>query len=227
MATVSGEPALRVNGTDYAGTDELCVPLTGEADRHERRAARGGGCSLAALAAVSFLINCQPSEPFLSQYLVEDKNLTTAQLDSRVWPVDTYGAFLFMLPAGVLAESIGYRRVILLGLLCREATRLLLLFGEGVPAMAFMQLTYAAATCVNTVYWAYVYMALPPSCFGRGTAVVMSAWHGGNVLGSLVGQVRRYGRLSVARSPPSQSNDTGVALWSLAWRSDFGQLPVR
>ena len=205
---------------------------------------------LVLLAAVGFCINCQPSEPWLSQYLVDGKGLTDQQLDDDVWPYDTYGAFLFMLPVGLLAESVGYRPVIFGGLCCREATRLLLLFGEGVrarpgalivaparlvsprlvcggtrllrsgaearvrrrdrpclgphpghplpsarpacQAMAAMQLTYAAATCVNTVYFAYVYMVLEPHQFKLGTAVIMSAYHFGNVVGSLVGQGMVY-----------------------------------
>ena len=40
----------------------------------------------------------------------------------------------------------GYYVVILGGLLARQATRLLLLYGEGVVPMMIMQATYAAAT---------------------------------------------------------------------------------
>lgn len=61
------------------------------------------------LCAVPFLTSCKPSEAFLSVYLtqpVEDggKGLSSAQLNEQVWPYDTYGAFVFMLPAGYLAE---------------------------------------------------------------------------------------------------------------------------
>ena len=74
------------------------------------------------LCAVPLLISCKPSEAFLSVYLTQPvaeggKGLSSAQLNEQVWPYDTYGAFAFMLPAGYLAEVLGYRAVILLGLL--------------------------------------------------------------------------------------------------------------
>ena len=70
---------------------------------------RRPGSLLLRLCAVPLLTSCKPSEAFLSVYLtqpVEDggKGLTSAQLNEQVWPYDTYGAFVFMLPAGYLAE---------------------------------------------------------------------------------------------------------------------------
>ena len=111
--------------------------------------------SLFLLCAVGFFVNFQPSEPFLTQFLLENKNLSEADLDTYVcnaepsvlclasilrfggvcryvWPVDTYGSFLFLLPVGLLAEKIGYLKVILLGVLAREATRMILLFADSV-----------------------------------------------------------------------------------------------
>lgn len=67
------------------------------------------------------------------------KGLTHQDLNDDVWPYDTYGSFLLLLPMGVLADYMGYRFVIFGGLLCREATRLLLIFGSGLPQMSLMQ----------------------------------------------------------------------------------------
>ena len=36
------------------------------------------------LCAVGFFVNCQPSEPFLARYLMDDKGLTEAELDNYV-----------------------------------------------------------------------------------------------------------------------------------------------
>ena len=50
-----------------------------------------------------------------------------------------------LLPLGLAAESIGCRPVILIGLVCREATRALLIFGDQTWQMALMQVAYGAA----------------------------------------------------------------------------------
>lgn len=144
---------------------------------------------IVSLCAVGFLVNCQPSEAYLTHYLEHVKQLTPEQLDNDVWPYDTYGSFAFLIPIGIVAEVWGYRVAIGAGLLCREATRLLLLFTSSVQTMALMQLTYAGATAANTVYFAYVYMSVPPHQYLRVTCWIHMSYYLGNALGSLLGQL--------------------------------------
>ena len=144
---------------------------------------------LVRVCLVGFFINCQPSEPFLTKYLETDKNLTEAQLDNEVWPYDSYGSFLFLPLVGLLADGVGYRSTILLGLLARQGTRVLLLFGQGVRLMAVMQVTYALATSVNTVYLAYAFVVVEPKVFPLAAAAMHAASHAGNFFGSVTGQL--------------------------------------
>ena len=53
-------------------------------------------------------------------------------------------------PLGFLAESLGYRLTVGLCIACREATRVLLIYGSGVRAMAAMQGTYAVAAGMHS-----------------------------------------------------------------------------
>eukprot|EP00050_Salpingoeca_kvevrii_P011102 m.12729 g.12729 ORF g.12729 m.12729 type:complete len:915 (-) comp3257_c0_seq2:161-2905(-) len=141
------------------------------------------------MALVGFFFSLQPSEPYLTKYLEQDKHISDHDLDKYVWPSDTYASFALLLPIGIIAELVGYRATIGVGLVLREATRLILLFGDGVAWMSIMQVTYAAATGINTVYFAYVFMVLDASHFQRGTAIVHAAIHAGNALGSALAQL--------------------------------------
>jgi len=141
------------------------------------------------LCLIGFFVNCQPSEAFLTRYLEEVKGLDERTLDNYVWPYDTFGSFLFYIPTGILAEQYGYAYTIFLGLLFRELTRVILIFCEGTTWMAIMQMTYAGATTVNSVYFAYSFLVLGPQYFKVGTALMMAFYHGGNVLGSIIGQL--------------------------------------
>ena len=109
--------------------------------------------ALQRLCAVAFLLNCQPSEPYLTEYMHEVKGLSTFQINDRVYPWWTWSSFAALLPAAALAEepAVGYRAVVLGGVALREATRALLVFGRGVSAMAAVQCTYGVATGVNAV----------------------------------------------------------------------------
>ena len=60
-------------------------------------------------------------------------------LPPQVWPADNWGTLVFFAVVGPLAERVGYRTVIMGGVLLRLVTRLLLLFATGVPMMAIMQ----------------------------------------------------------------------------------------
>ena len=131
------------------------------------------------LALLGFLVNCKPSEPFLTQYLLTNKHISSDDLEAHVYPWSTIGSFLLLLPAGLAAEHFGSRRVIFCGLLCREATRVLLILGEGGPAMAAMQLSYAGAVAVDAVYFAHIFAAAPPSAYAALTSIVYAAYHGG------------------------------------------------
>ena len=142
----------------------------------------------ARLCTLGFLVNCQPSEPFLTSYLLHTKNLTDTQLSSEVWPWSTTGTFILLLPAALLAEVIGARPVILAGLVCRECARVILIFAEGVPWMAAMQLAYAGGVAANAIYFSYVYTAVTPEHYATITALVLAAYHAGNVVAALVAQ---------------------------------------
>lgn len=119
--------------------------------------------ALVGVCLTCFLINCQPSEPYLTKYLREDKGLTEEQLDIWVWPTDTYALLMILLPFGLLAEIVGEYWVVVLGLLCRQATRVLLLYGRGLGAMMIMQVTYAGANAANTVLYALVFKSIVSS----------------------------------------------------------------
>jgi len=142
------------------------------------------------LGVVGFLLNCQPSEPFLSPYIETTRHVTHDQLVSQIYPWNTWSSLLFILPVGVCAERIGSLPVIYAGLLARQATRLLLLFGSGVVPMAAAQITYGLATSINQAVWyTYVYSIVKSSSYESGTAWVRGGYSFGNVVGCAIGQL--------------------------------------
>ena len=145
---------------------------------------------MALLALPGFLFNLQPGEPFLTRFLEEARNVSGPVLAARVWPADVYASLALALPAGAAAEGLGYGPAALAGLLLREATRALLLFGRGPTAMVWMQVAYAGGTAMNAVYFSlpYVLLGKMDARFAVATAVQHAAYHGGNIVGAAIGQ---------------------------------------
>lgn len=140
------------------------------------------------LCVPGFFFNFQPSEPYLTVYLEDEKNISSAVLDTQVWPADVYASLAFVPFVGVMAELVGYLPVILVGIFFREATRTLLIFGSGVTQMVIMQVTYAAGHATNTVLFALPYLVLKKHHFGLVTALQHFFYHLGNVCGSGLAQ---------------------------------------
>lgn len=141
------------------------------------------------LALIGFLLNCQPSEPFLTPYMEGTRQVNHDAILQQIYPWNTWSSLLLVLPVGICAQIFGSKSVILLGLLARQATRVLLLFGYGVGPMAVAQITYGLAIAVNQAVWySFIYSIVRSSNYERGTAWVRGGYSFGNVVGCIIGQ---------------------------------------
>ena len=163
----------------------------------------------ARLCVIQLLINLKPSEPFLTEYLLRTKHFTDSELAIRVWPWSTFGAFVLLLPLGLLAESIGCRAVIFIGLLAREGTRVMLIYGTSVPVMAAMQCTYAASVAADAIFFAYVFQVADPPQYTLLTSIVLATYHMSTFLGAVVAQ-------SLVWTVPGLADDV-TPLFYLSW----------
>jgi len=162
------------------------------------------------MGLLAMVLNFVPSEPFLAKFLLEDKGVTMDEMNTKVWPVETYSSLIFLLPVGLAAEVWGYRKMIFAGLVARQLTRGILVLGSGVTAMALMQVTYAFQAACDTVFFAYVLIIVPEHRRGNATALTIGLFHAGNVLSSLLGQLL----VDIFATP----------LISLLWLSWIGQI---
>ena len=90
-----------------------------------------------------FLLSFKPSEPFLVAYLSCDKGLPKQTVISDIFPFWTY-AYLALLPSlSAIAELVGYRAVVIVGMCGRLLTLILLVFGGN--SLWILQLSQAKA----------------------------------------------------------------------------------
>ena len=57
--------------------------------------------SIAVMCALAFVLGFQPSEPFLTQYMTDNKGLNESQIDNQVYPCWTWSYFVMLIPAGM------------------------------------------------------------------------------------------------------------------------------
>lgn len=140
------------------------------------------------LSIAGFFLEFKPSEPFLTNYLIQNKGLTNDQVGKDVYPISVYSYFAFILPVGFLSEFIGYKNVVILGVVARELTRILLLWSEGLFNMQLMQITFGFAMAAEIIYYSYIYLLVPQSEFQLATSLIRSLPLVGHVIAGIVGQ---------------------------------------
>ena len=114
---------------------------------------------LGLLCCYGFFKEFRPSEPFLTEYLIDPRwgDITKNDLYSKVYPVYTYATFALVFPAFVLTDFLKYKPVIVLEGVAYIATWILLLWGNGVTAMQMMELSYGIAVSTEVSYYTYIY----------------------------------------------------------------------
>ena len=114
---------------------------------------------LALLCFYGFFKEFRPSEPFLTEYLIDPRwgNINKNDLYSKVYPVYTYATFALVFPVFLFTDYVRYKPVIVLEGIAYIASWILLLWGEGVTSMQIMQLFYGIAVSTEVAYYTYIY----------------------------------------------------------------------
>lgn len=140
------------------------------------------------VSLVGFLMNCQPSEPYLTRYMVEEKGVSRHTVNNIIYNVNTVAYLLLMLPIGILSEKFPRCSLFFL-FLFRIFTRLILLFGHGVVWMSAAQVTYSFAMALHVGYLAYAFRVVPPGAEGYLSFALTFAYYAGNSLGAAIAQI--------------------------------------
>ncbi|XP_038051092.1 folate transporter 1-like [Patiria miniata] len=136
-----------------------------------------------------FLKAMRPSEPFLTPYLIQVKNITEGDLDNVVYPYWTYSYMLALVPVFLFTDLFRYKPVVVFEGLAYIGTWAILLWGQGVPQMVLMQCMYGLATATEIAYYAYIFAAVPMEQFQRVSSYTRSALLTGRFVAGALGQL--------------------------------------
>lgn len=143
------------------------------------------------LCLFGFFKDFKPSEPFLTQYLVEPQwvNITLTQAYLEVYPVWTYSYLAVLVLVFLLTDYVKYKPMIIFEGLAFVATWILLVFASGVQWMQLMQFFYGIATSTEVAYYAYIYSKVDEDKYQKVTSFTRAATLSAIFLSSITGQV--------------------------------------
>ncbi|KAF4646589.1 hypothetical protein FOL47_005939, partial [Perkinsus chesapeaki] len=111
------------------------------------------------------------------------------EINSEIYPWSTYACIPFLFVGGCLSEFIGYKLALILGALGRLATRFLLLFGDTVPEMQVMQVTYAFGTAAEDIFYGYLFHVASNENYQKLTSMNLASHVLSHMLSAILGDV--------------------------------------
>ena len=141
------------------------------------------------LCSHGFFIALRPSEPFLTPYLVNFKNIPGTVLNDDVYPFSTYAYLVFLVPILLLTDPLKYKPIVLLHSLTYTATWILLIWATGVVSMQFMQIIYGLGLACEIAYYTYVYSIVDKDKYQKVTSYTRSASLLGQFFSAVIGQL--------------------------------------
>jgi len=141
------------------------------------------------LGIYGFFIEMKPSEPYLTPYLVEEKQFTIEEINNSIYPYWTYAQLITVFFVPLMAKFITPKRMFYLETLGFLMTRAFLIWGSSLFAMQLMQLTYAIGTSVKSIYYCYMYLIFEQKHFGTVTGFVWGAQAFGTCMSGIIGQL--------------------------------------
>ena len=144
----------------------------------------------ALICCYGFFKEMKPSEPFLTPYLNGTyKHLSAEDLTSEVYPMWTYSYLLVLFIVFLITDLLRYKPLIIVEGLAYLTTRILLIWGNGVLAMQFMQIAYGVATGTEIAYYSYLYALVPTEYFQKVTGYLRGAVLLGKFMAGFLGQL--------------------------------------
>ncbi|ODM94650.1 Folate transporter 1 [Orchesella cincta] len=110
------------------------------------------------LCTFGFLKELRPSEPFVTEYIIEYKNITVEEVIHVAFPVSTYASLASLAIIFLVTDLLRYKPIVILEGLCHVLTWGILIFAKDIVAvillvtwnlMNYHELNYITVACVG------------------------------------------------------------------------------
>ena len=147
--------------------------------------------TLAHVSLFTFFLTFKPSEPFLYPFMSCVRKIKSPT--TLVFPYWTYAQLAFLPVLALASELIGYRSVVITGVVGRLSTLIILLSGTtSLRLMQLSQICVAAGFAAYPALVAIMYRLLPAQSYAKAVGVVACSGVVAEVTSSLLGQFLEY-----------------------------------
>ncbi|XP_033110338.1 thiamine transporter 2-like [Anneissia japonica] len=141
------------------------------------------------LCLYGFFKELRPSEPYLTPFLLESKNVTEDEVDNQIYPIWTYSYMVSLVLVFLVTDFLLYKPVIVSEGIAYLATWSLLLWASGAMLMKLMQFFYGVATATEIAYYSYIYAVVTPEHYQKVSSFTRSSVLIGRFFAGVLGQL--------------------------------------
>ncbi|KAM3915811.1 reduced folate transporter [Leptodactylus fuscus] len=142
------------------------------------------------LCFYGFMTQLRPGESFITPFLLSpEMNFTKEQVTNEITPVLSYSYMAVLVPVFLLTDYLRYKPVLILQSLSHISVWLLLIFGNDVIEMQFMEFFYGITMAARVAYSSYIFSLVSPARYQRAAGFSRSSVLMGVFFSSVLGQL--------------------------------------
>ncbi|XP_045914033.1 reduced folate transporter isoform X1 [Micropterus dolomieu] len=166
------------------------APSPSEGPPGEAVEARKWKWAVMILCVYGFMASIKPGEPFITPYLLSpEKNFTREQVTNEITPVMTYSYMVVLVPAFLLTDLMRYKPVLIIQGISQVVIWVILLLGNTLLAMQFMEFCYGITMACRVAYSSYIFSLVSPVLYQRVAGYSRSSVLLGVFTSSVLGQL--------------------------------------
>lgn len=147
------------------------------------------------LSIFGFLREAKPSYPYITDFLVDFKNVTLDEVLRDVYPVGTYSYMAQAVLAFLITDFLRYKPLIVLSGVMGIVVWSIFLLGNSLIWMQLAEVFYGTYLATEVAYYTYMYAKVERRHYDKVTAHNRSATFLGRFVGGVLGQVLVVTRL--------------------------------
>lgn len=109
------------------------------------------------LSAFGFLKETRPSEPFITDFIVDFKNITVEQVNQDIFPVGTYSYLAQLVVIFLVTDLLRYKPLIILLGAAGVVIWSMLLWTSSVLSLQTVEALYGTYCATEIAYYSYIY----------------------------------------------------------------------
>lgn len=142
------------------------------------------------VAVYGFLKECQPIDPYITQYLVNPPmNFTETKVNQEIFPVATYSCLIELVLVFLLTDWLKYRPVIFINGFSYIMVMVLLIWFRSLQAMWVMEVFYGTTLSTEVAYYTYIYTKVDKEHYQAVTSYMRTSALLGRFSGCILGQI--------------------------------------